>query len=61
MVKPFRIGMIEKDINVKESDQYVIIDLISSEEILYCDDNCFLITPELLLDLKENNLTMLML
>ncbi len=41
MVKPFRIGMIEKDINVKESDQYVIIDLISSEELLYCEDNCF--------------------
>lgn len=57
VVKPFRIGMIEKDINVKESDQYVIIDLISSEELLYCEDNCFLITPELLLDLKENNLT----
>ncbi|EIS4461261.1 hypothetical protein [Enterobacter asburiae] len=56
-VKPFRIGMIEKDLNIKESEQYVIIDLISSEDLLYCDDNCFLITPKLLLDLKNNNLT----
>jgi hypothetical protein len=29
MLKPFRIGILENDINVKESDQYVIIDLIS--------------------------------
>lgn len=57
MVKPFRIGMVEKDINIKESDQYISIDIISSEQLLYCEDNCFLITPELLLDLKENNLT----
>lgn len=57
MVKPFQIGMVEKDINAKESDQYVIIDLISSEQLLYCEDKCFLITPELLLDLKKNNLT----
>lgn len=56
-VKPFQIGMIEKDTSVKESDQYVIIDIISSEALLYCEDNCFLLTPELLIDLKENNLT----
>ncbi|ELL2572440.1 hypothetical protein Q6O01_004604 [Salmonella enterica] len=56
-VKPFTVGMIEKVIGVKESDQYVIIDLISSEELLYCEDNCYLITPELLIDLKESNLT----
>lgn len=57
LIKPFRIGMVENSLNVKESDQYVIIDLISGEEILYCDDNCFLITPRLLKSLKENNLT----
>lgn len=57
LIKPFRIGMVENSLNVKESDQYVIIDLISGEEILYCDDNCFLITPQLLKSLKENNLT----
>ena len=54
LIKPFRIGMVENSLNVKESDQYVIIDLISGEEILYCDDNCFLITPQLLKSLKEN-------
>ncbi|HAT7511052.1 hypothetical protein FMC70_19655 [Salmonella enterica subsp. enterica serovar Enteritidis] len=57
LIKPFRVGLVENSLNVKESDQYVIIDLISGEEILYCDDNCFLITPRLLKSLKENNLT----
>ncbi|EAS4985486.1 hypothetical protein D7X41_19840 [Salmonella enterica] len=57
LIRPFKIGMVENSLNVKESDQYVIIDLISGDEILYCDDNCFLITPRLLKSLKENNLT----
>lgn len=57
MLKPFRIGILENDITVKESEQYVIIDIISGEEILYCDDNCYLITPTLLKSLKDSNLT----
>jgi hypothetical protein len=32
MLKPFRIGILENDITVKESEQYVIIDIISGEK-----------------------------
>ena len=37
MLKPFRIGILENDITVKESEQYVIIDIISEQNAVAID------------------------
>ncbi|MBZ6397562.1 MULTISPECIES: hypothetical protein [Pantoea] len=53
LIKPFKVG--ECSIDEYESNEIVIIDIISRERLLYCEPGCYLVSTPLLLSLKENN------
>lgn len=56
LLEPILCGEVELNFKKKESEQIIIIDLISQDDIIYCADGCFLITARLLKSLKEANL-----
>ncbi|EPF5079398.1 hypothetical protein ACSSUQ_004236 [Yersinia enterocolitica] len=53
VIQPFTVGM--SSIDKFESEEVVIIDIITREEIAYCEPNCYLISDDLLKTLIKNN------
>lgn len=54
-VHPFIVGECAKD--KFESEEVVAIDIISREELCYCEPDCYLISTRLLNTLVENNVS----
>lgn len=54
-VHPFVVGECAKD--KFESEEVVAIDIISREELCYCEPDCYLISTRLLNTLVENNVS----
>lgn len=57
LIQPFEAGEVELSQLKKESEQTVIIDTLSRDDILYCAEGCYLITEELFKSLKDSGLT----